>query len=282
MGARSQARGGGGERRRQAGGAAIISGGIGVAGGAGRVRHRARLPVFDQKKPSDDAATEKTVRVSFATADGGPLDASAAAYGPAAKAAAVRLAGIVDTPPEEMGTIAPEAEARRGRAARGGGRAVEVDVAGEALRDGGYGGLWGVGKAATERPALVILSHAPRSKKSVCLVGKGIVYDTGGLSLKPKDGMPGMKADCGGAAALLGAFEAACSIGTGDVGAPTALPRRERNRAKALRNDDIKCLSGLSCEINNTDAEGRLVLADGVAHASAVPPRWARRRPSSS
>ena len=238
------------------------------------------FPLFDQKKPSDDAAAEKTVRVSFATADGGPLDASAAAYGPAAKAAAaVRLAArIVDTPPEEMGTIALEAEARAAaERLAAAGVPVEVDViAGEALRDGGYGGLWGVGKAATERPALVILSHAPKgSKKSVCLVGKGIVYDTGGLSLKPKDGMPGMKADCGGAAALLGAFEAACSIGTGDTSVHLLLCLAENAIGpKALRNDDIiKCLSGLTCEINNTDAEGRLVLADGVAHASAVPPK---------
>jgi probable aminopeptidase NPEPL1 len=75
--------------------------------------------------------------------------------------------------------------------------------------------LWGVGQAAREPPALVVLTHTPAepSTQSVCLVGKGIVYDTGGLSLKTKDGMPGMKADCGGAAALLGAFEAAVSIG---------------------------------------------------------------------
>ena len=59
-------------------------------------------------------------------------------------------------------------------------------------------------------PALVVLSHLPSpveaTGETVCLVGKGIVYDTGGLSLKSKDGMPGMKSDCGGAAALLAAF----------------------------------------------------------------------------
>lgn len=64
-----------------------------------------------------------------------------------------------------------------------------------------------VGKAAEEPPALVVLSHrrstAPADGQTVVLVGKGIVYDTGGLSLKGKDGMPGMKADCGGAAVRL-------------------------------------------------------------------------------
>ena len=76
---------------------------------------------------------------------------------------------------------------------------VEV-ISGDELRERGYGGLYGVGKAATEPPALCVLSHVPDgASKKVCLVGKGIVYDTGGLALKPKEGMCGMKADMGGA-----------------------------------------------------------------------------------
>jgi len=84
-----------------------------------------------------------------------------------------------------------------------------------------------------------------------------------------------MKADCGGAAAMLGAFEAACAVGTGARAVHLLLCLAENAIGpRALRNDDIiKCLSGLTCEINNTDAEGRLVLADGVAYASAVPPK---------
>ncbi|KAH8052989.1 manganese ion binding protein [Aureococcus anophagefferens] len=81
----------------------------------------------------------------------------------------------------------------------------------------GYGGLWGVGKAAAEPPALCVLSYVPAAAaKSVCLVGKGIVYDTGGLAIKSVAGMCGMKMDMGGAAALMGAFEAAVAIGTKD------------------------------------------------------------------
>ena len=136
---------------------------------------------------------------------------------------------------------------------------IEAQVLkGDELRDAGYGMLYAVGKAAVEPPALVVLSHVPKGEaaESVCLVGKGIVYDTGGtqhsqaqqqqhshaqqqlcsttatvplshhslpsgcyctgLSLKTKEGMPGMKADCGGAAATLGAFEAALEIGVGE------------------------------------------------------------------
>ena len=130
----------------------------------------------------------------------------------------------------------------------------------------------------------MVLSHRPKAaaatagaERSVVLVGKGIVYDTGGLSLKGKDGMPGMKAeDCGGAAATLGAFEAAVEIGVpGGTALRLVLCIAENAIGpSAVRNDDIVCgLSGLTCEINNSDAEGRLVLADGVAHATALLPR---------
>jgi probable aminopeptidase NPEPL1 len=125
-------------------------------------------------------------------------------------------------------------------------------VRGQELRELGYGGIWGVGKAALEAPALVVLSYHPtpaaaqaaapatatatgsgdaqRGESSdmgggaVVMVGKGIVYDTGGLSLKVGGGMVGMKSDMGGAAAVLAAFEAAVQVltcwegGGGDEG----------------------------------------------------------------
>ena len=74
-------------------------------------------------------------------------------------------------------------------------------IRGEDLRVKGFGGIYGVGKAAVNPPALVVLSHLPPdATMTVAWVGKGIVYDTGGLSMKTKTTMPGMKADCGGAA----------------------------------------------------------------------------------
>lgn len=90
---------------------------------------------------------------------------------------------------------------------------VEV-IQGEALRERGLGGIYGVGRAAECPPAMVVVSHVvDAATETVAWVGKGIVYDTGGLSIKGKTAMPGMKRDCGGAAAILGAFFAAVRAG---------------------------------------------------------------------
>lgn len=90
-------------------------------------------------------------------------------------------------------------------------------IRGEELKERGFGGIYGVGCAAAVPPALVVLSHEPKgAQETIALVGKGIVYDTGGLSIKGKTAMPGMKRDCGGAAAILGAFYAAVKCGFKD------------------------------------------------------------------
>lgn len=126
--------------------------------------------------------------------------------------------------------------------------------------------------AAGVAPRIVIVTYTPdvdTAVESVALCGKGVCYDTGGLSLKPKTGMPGMKHDMGGSAGLLGAFKAAVEL---------KIPKKitlilgiveNAIGPKAVRNDDILTMySGKTVEINNTDAEGRLVLGDLVAHAS--------------
>jgi len=103
---------------------------------------------------------------------------------------------------------------------------------------------------------------------NIAWVGKGIVYDTGGLSIKGKTAMPGMKRDCGGAAGILGAFYAAVSQGfEQNLHAIFCLAENSVSD-RATRPDDIHILySGRSVEINNTDAEGRLVVSDGVVYA---------------
>ena len=116
-------------------------------------------------------------------------------------------ARLVDTPCNEMNTSAFVEEAVKVASDLG---IVPTIIRGEELRERGFGGLYGVGKASVHPPALVVLSHKPpTSTKSIAWVGKGIVYDTGGLSIKGKTAMPGMKRDCGGAAAVLGAFSVA-------------------------------------------------------------------------
>eukprot|EP00731_Ephydatia_muelleri_P026051 Em0018g151a len=142
-------------------------------------------------------------------------------------------------------------------------------IQGRELEIGGFGGIYGVGKAAIHQPALAVLSHTPPgATKTICWVGKGIVYDTGGLSLKAPTSMPGMKRDCGGAAGILGAFYVAVKQGfTQNLHAVFCLAENSVGPL-ATRPDDIhKLYSGKTVEINNTDAEGRLVLGDGVAYA---------------
>jgi probable aminopeptidase NPEPL1 len=144
------------------------------------------------------------------------------------------------------------------------------EIVGDELKESGYGGLYGVGKAATHPPRLVVLEYAPlNADETIALVGKGIVYDTGGLSLKSKDGMPGMKVDMGGSAGLFGGFIAAVKMKLKKRITLVMCLAENAIAPTAVRNDDILSLySGKTVEINNTDAEGRLVLADGVAYAT--------------
>eukprot|EP01066_Platyproteum_vivax_P010286 Platyproteum_vivax@DN4587_c0_g1_i2.p1 len=126
-----------------------------------------------------------------------------------------------------------------------------------------------------ENPTIDITTNTP---KAVCWVGKGIVYDTGGLSLKSRDGMITMKSDCGGACAVFSAF--CCAVDqdlSGGVTLHAILCLAENAIGPdALRPDDIiRLYSGVTVEINNTDAEGRLVLGDGVAYATKhFAPHW--------
>ncbi|MBL8784781.1 MAG: leucyl aminopeptidase family protein [Deltaproteobacteria bacterium] len=185
---------------------------------------------------------------------------------------AVREAGrLTDTPPSELTTDAFVEEALN-TAARLGVAATVLRMDG--LRERGMGGLVGVGQAAVCEPALVHLSWPGVADSSgavldkVAWVGKGIVYDTGGLSLKGKSDMPGMKVDMGGAAAVLMAFEAAVRLGVPRPIEAVLCLAENSVGPNAMRPDDIITLySGKTVEVNNTDAEGRLVLADGVAYA---------------
>lgn len=143
---------------------------------------------------------------------------------------------------------------------------------GQELVKKGLNGIWNVGKAAEEAPAMITLQFTPANDnealKHVCWVGKGIIYDTGGLSLKSKTGMPGMKMDMGGAAAVWTAFKTAVERGIEHPLSAILCLAENAIGSRSVRPDDIVTMySGKTVEINNTDAEGRLVLADGVAWA---------------
>jgi leucyl aminopeptidase len=142
------------------------------------------------------------------------------------------------------------------------------------LAAGGFGGILAVGSGSVHPPRLIELSYQPpagqsgRADRHVVLIGKGITFDSGGLSLKPNDGMKLMKTDMAGGAAVIGAMSALGRLGaqtrvTGLVAAAENMPSGTAMRV----GDVITHYGGQTVEVLNTDAEGRLVLADALAYA---------------
>jgi leucyl aminopeptidase len=148
---------------------------------------------------------------------------------------------------------------------------VEVEVLAEdELLAGDFGGILGVGQGSTRAPRLVKISYSPTTASShLALVGKGITFDTGGLSLKPPAGMVGMKYDMAGAATVMAAVFAAARLGL-DIRLTAWLCLAENMPSgSAIRpNDVLRMKGGTTVEVLNTDAEGRLVMADGLVAAS--------------
>ncbi|TWP37031.1 leucyl aminopeptidase [Leekyejoonella antrihumi] len=152
---------------------------------------------------------------------------------------------------------------------------VRVQVLDEvALAKQGCGGLIGVGRGSARPPRLVKLTYQPaRAKSHLALVGKGITFDSGGLCLKPATGMITMKDDMSGAAVVAAATAAIAELGL-PIAVTTYLCLAENmTGADAQRPGDVVTMhNGKSVEIINTDAEGRLVMADGLSFASEVKP----------
>lgn len=134
----------------------------------------------------------------------------------------------------------------------------------------GMGGLLGVGQGSIHPPRMIVLHYNgdPNSEEVWGLVGKGITFDTGGISLKTASGMEEMISDMGGAAAVLGAIKAIAKLRF-PVNAVVVIPAAENMPSdRALKPGDVlRTLSGYTVEVVNTDAEGRLVLADGLTVA---------------
>ncbi len=142
------------------------------------------------------------------------------------------------------------------------------EIQGQDLIQEKLGGIYAVGKCAPEDPRLLLLDYNPESaQKTVALAGKGVTYDSGGLSLKISGSMIGMKSDLGGAAAVVGAFATLvqCKVKFRVIAALGIV--ENAIGPEAFRNDDIiEMHSGKTVEVNNTDAEGRIVLADCVSY----------------
>jgi leucyl aminopeptidase len=141
----------------------------------------------------------------------------------------------------------------------------------EQLEREGFGGLLAVGGGSVRGPRLVELKWAPRgARQHVVLVGKGITFDTGGISIKPGPGMALMKKDMGGAAAVLGAVLGAAALRLPvRVTALMAIAENMPSGTAYRPGDVVRHHGGKTSEILNTDAEGRLVLADALAYAAS-------------
>jgi len=179
---------------------------------------------------------------------------------------------LITTPAAEMTPNRLAQEARR--LARSHHLGVRIfDEA--ALRRHGMGAILGVAQGSAQPPRLIELRYRPhgRPRKRIAIVGKGITFDSGGLSLKNPEAMQGQKRDMAGGAAVLGVMSALAALRpavevTGYVAAAENMPS-----GRAIRPGDIvRAANGKTIEVLNTDAEGRLVLADALSHAAAQQP----------
>ncbi|MFF5257369.1 leucyl aminopeptidase [Actinomadura viridis] len=173
---------------------------------------------------------------------------------------------LVNTPPSDLSPedLADAAERVAGEAG------LDIEVLDEkALVDGGYGGIAGVGQGSANPPRLVRLAYAhPEASKTLVLVGKGITFDSGGLSLKPADSMDWMKSDMGGAAAVLGALSAIAALAPRvNVVGYLAIAENMPSGTAQRPSDVLRVYGGKTVEVLNTDAEGRLVLADALVRS---------------
>ncbi len=133
------------------------------------------------------------------------------------------------------------------------------------------GAFWGVAKGSEEPPALIVMTYEPKKAPAspvLGLVGKGITFDTGGISIKPADGMEKMKYDMAGGAAMIGAMQAIAQLKPAVKVIGIVCATENMPSGSAMKPGDVLiAMSGKSIEVVNTDAEGRLVLADGLAYA---------------
>ncbi|GAA0605806.1 leucyl aminopeptidase [Kribbella sandramycini] len=177
----------------------------------------------------------------------------------------------VNTPPSDLHPVEFAAHAVKLGKEHG----VKVEVLDEkALVKGGYGGILGVGQGSTNPPRLVRLSYTPKKPVThLSFVGKGITFDSGGLSLKTASGMISMKSDMAGAAAVIAATLAIARLGLPvQVTTYAAMAENMPSGSAARPSDVLTMYGGKTVEVLNTDAEGRLVLGDALVRASEDQP----------
>jgi leucyl aminopeptidase len=243
---------------------------------AGAVAEGALLGAYAFTRYRDRPAPPAAIAVATAALSGKSGKPSKALKAAAARAEAVAQAvaaarDLVNAAPNDLYPETFAAEARS--AAKGVGAKVTV-LGPDQLKAGGYGGILAVGQGSARPPRLVKVVWAPaRAKHHVALVGKGITFDSGGLSIKPASSMETMKSDMAGAAAVLQTVVAAARLAlpirvTGWLAVAENMPSGRAQRP----SDVITIRGGKTVEVLNTDAEGRLVLADALVAAGEDSP----------
>jgi len=220
---------------------------------------------FDRYKPPSDRPTLERLIISAQADVSGPMRAAAIVTEAQNRARDLGNTPANDLPPTAL------AEYAQALASRYDGITVEV-LDGEAIRAAGMGAFAAVAQGSAQEPRLIRMEYAARgadrSQSRLALVGKGITFDSGGLSLKPAASMHEMKFDMCGAAAVIEAVGALAELEApgrvlGIVGATENLP----SGTAVKPGDIVRALEGTTIEVDNTDAEGRLVLADCLSYA---------------
>ncbi|NVN51744.1 leucyl aminopeptidase [Mycolicibacterium hippocampi] len=225
-----------------------------------------------EKTAPKDAGLRK---ITALTADTKSATKEAAARAEAIATAVATARDFVNTPPSHL---YPAEFAKRAKAL-GDATGLEVEVLDDkTLAKDGYGGVVGVGKGSSRPPRLVRLTHkGARNKKSkkVALVGKGITFDTGGISIKPAANMHHMTSDMGGAAAVIATVALAARQQLPiDVIATVPMAENMPSATAQRPGDVLTQYGGITVEVLNTDAEGRLVLADAIVRACEDEPDY--------
>lgn len=204
-----------------------------------------------------------------------PAGASRAAAEIALQRAAIAVDAVDearDLINEPAGVMTPTVFAARARALTGPSLRVRV-YQGKALQRLGAGALMAVGRGSAEPPVLIHLHYRPaRPRARWALVGKGVTFDSGGLSLKPADGMMTMKYDMAGAAVVLSVFHALRRLRPDvEVHGVTPVTENMPGPGAYKPGDVVRAMNGKTIEVLNTDAEGRVILADALSFAARLP-----------
>lgn len=242
--------------------------GVGSAAVEGLILGGYRFTAFRSSKtaPKDKGLSKITVLATDKEAK------KQSAHGAAVATAVATARDFVNTPPSHL---YPAEFAKRAKAL-GESVGLEVEVLDDkALQRAGYGGIVGVGQGSSRPPRLVRLTHRgsklakkPKQAKKVALVGKGVTFDTGGISIKPAAGMHHMTSDMGGAAAVVATVTLAAQLQLPiDVTATVPIAENMPSGTAQRPGDVLTQYGGITVEVQNTDAEGRLILADAIVRA---------------